>query len=177
MKMKVFRYQGMLLAAGCALLLVSCLKREEFPPQPVIEYTDFIKYGNDSAVFIFQFTDGDGDIGLDERDTLGNFAPSQPYYYNFIMTFYYKDATGTFQPFDAIDSTPAIMDTLKNGYRIPNITPEGQNKVLDGEIRVKLLGPYIPPQVDDKNFKFDAFIYDRSLNKSNVISTPELTPP
>lgn len=177
MKMKAFTYKKLFLCAACALMLVSCLKREEFPPQPVIEYTDFIKYGNDSAEFIFQFTDGDGDIGLTEGDTFGNFAPNQPYYYNFIMIYYYKDGTGNFQPYDAIDSTPAVMDTLKNGYRIPYITPEGQNKVLDGEIRVKLLAPYIPPAVSDKNFRFDVFIYDRSLNKSNVITTPELTPP
>jgi hypothetical protein len=173
--MKVFTYKKALLASACALLFASCLKREEFPPQPVIEYKDFIKYGNDSAEFIFKFTDGDGDIGLTESDTFGNFAPNAPYYYNFSMTYFYKDGSGNFQPYDAIDSTPAVMDTLKNGYRIPYITPEGQNKVLDGEIRVKLLAPYIP--IFDKNFKFDAFIYDRSLNKSNVISTPELTPP
>jgi hypothetical protein len=175
MEMKVFTLKNIILAALCTALLSSCLKRKEYPPTPVIEYTDFVKYGHDSADFVFHFTDGDGDIGLSEADTFGSFAPSQPYYYNLVMTYFYKDGTGNWQPYDAIDSTPAVMDTLKNGYRIPDITPEGQNKVLDGEIHIKLLAPYIP--LFDKNFKFEAYIYDRELHKSNMITTPELTPP
>lgn len=173
MKMKVFTLRNILLAGTCAAALTSCLKREEYPPTPVLEYKDFVKYGTDSADYVFKFTDGDGDIGLDKGDTLGDFGSNKPYYYNCIMTYYYKDGSGNWQPYDAIDSTPA-MDTLKSRYRIPNITPEGQNKVLDGEIHIKLLAPYIP--YTDKNYKFELFIYDRSLNKSNVITTPELIP-
>ena len=163
-----------ILPALLAVLLVSCLKREEFPPNPLIEYSEFVKYGTDSANFVFTFTDGDGDIGLDEGDTTGSFAPGQPYYYNFVMTYYYKDASGNFVPYDANPATPGVMDTLMYRYRIPDITPEGQNKVLDGEMRIKLLAPYYG--LGHQVYKYDAYIYDRSLQKSNVIITPELTP-
>lgn len=157
-----------------AILVSSCLKRKEYPPNPIIEFKEFAKYGTDSANFAFTFTDGDGDIGLDQDDTIGNFAPGQPYYYNFIMTYYYKDASGNFVPFDANPATPAVMDTLQYRYRIPDITPEGQNKVLDGEMRIKLLAPYYG--IGHQEFKYEAYIYDRSLQKSNVIITPVLTP-
>ncbi len=157
-----------------ALLGTACLKRTEYPPNPVIAYKDFIKYGNDSANFIFTFTDGDGDIGLNEADTFGNFAPGQVHYYNFVMTYYYKDANGNFVLFDADPDTPAKLDTLQFKYRIPDITPRGHNKVLEGEMRIKLHAPYYGP--GHQVFKFEAYIYDRSLQKSNVIVSPELTP-
>ena len=50
----------------------SCLKRNDFPDEPQIEYLDFVKYqntqGKDSiGVLKFKFTDGDGDIGLGDE--------------------------------------------------------------------------------------------------------------
>ena len=46
----------------------SCKKKEEFPIEPVIKYSNFVITG-DSAKLYFTFTDGDGDIGLAKSDT------------------------------------------------------------------------------------------------------------
>lgn len=174
MKMNAFTLKTTLAVMVTAMALTSCLKRKDYPPTPVIEYTDFIKYGSDSAEFIFHFTDGDGDVGLSEGDTTGEFSRGKRTYYNLIMTYYFKDTSGNFVPFDRKPSSPDTLDTLVYAYRIPDITPIGQNKVLDGEMRVRLMNPYFDSR--HRAFRYDAYIYDRSLKKSNVIQTPELTP-
>lgn len=174
MEMNAFTLKIALAAMLTAMALTSCLKRKDYPPTPVIEYTDFIKYGSDSAEFVFRFTDGDGDVGLGEGDTTGNFARDKRTYYNLIMTYYFRDTSGNFVPFDSDPSSPDTLDTLVYAYRIPDITPIGQNKVLDGEMRVRLMSPYYAP--GHQVFRYDAYIYDRSLKKSNVIQTPQITP-
>jgi hypothetical protein len=59
-----------------------------------------------------------------------------------------------------------------NNSRIPNITPEGQNKTLEGEIDIAL---YINnPLSSFDTIKFQAYIFDRALHQSNTIETPEI---
>jgi hypothetical protein len=174
MKMNVFTLKRVFAVIMLATILTACLKRQDYPPTPAIEYTDFKMYGQDSAELVLHFTDGDGDIGLDEDDTTGSFAPDQPYYYNFVATYFYKDTSGLFVPFDEKPSSPDTLDTLRYRYRIPNITPEGQNKVLDGDMIIKFRYPYYGP--GHTAFKYEIYIYDRSLQKSNVIVSPEINP-
>lgn len=145
----------------------SCLRRNDFPDEPQIEYIDFVKYqntqGKDSiGVLKFRFTDGDGDIGLDEPDTFPPFNEGSQYYYNFYVT-YFEKQNGNFVE---------VTLPLPNNSRIPNITPEGQNKTLEGEIELSL---YINNPLSNFNtIKFEAFIYDRALHQSNIIETPEI---
>jgi hypothetical protein len=73
----------------------SCLKRNDFPDEPQIEYLDFVKYqntqGKDSiGVLKFKFTDGDGDIGLDQQDTFPPFNEGSLHYYNFYVKYFEK---------------------------------------------------------------------------------------
>lgn len=152
---------------GAALLLAgslfsACLKPEEFPAEPVIEYQAFEQFG-DSASFIISFTDGDGDIGLDPSDNDPPFDTASLYYHNLFLE----------------------MDTVRNGvwgnvgfaiplhYRIPRITPTGQNKALEGEIAVALTPwPIVQTaQPPWDTVRFTARIYDRSLNESNSVTS------
>lgn len=154
------------------LFLYSCLKPEVVPPVPAIEFKDYIKYGIDSADVSITFKDGDGDVGLEQSDTLPPFDPSSTYYNNIYLVYYYKGSDGLFHKYFNIPT----QDTLKYAYRIPNITPTGQNKILDGEIKVTLRPA--PIYVSGHTVvRFDVYIYDRALNKSNVITTPEITVP
>lgn len=146
----------------------SCISTTTYPPIPVIEYKDFVKYGSDSAHFIFSFKDGDGDIGFEQGDTLPPFNPSSIYYFDLYMKYYYKLPDGSF----SVYVFPGTTDTLAFTFRIPNITPKGQNKVLDGSITTKLPKPYW--KTPHKVIKFEAFIFDKALHKSNVITTPEI---
>ena len=106
--------------------LTSCVKEKNFPIQPAIEFKQYISYNQDSADCIIKFKDGDGDIGVIGTDTTVNLK----------MKYLWKDTTdGLFKPYDATfaDTT---FDTLYYSNIIKNITPDGQYKALDGEIKV-----------------------------------------
>jgi hypothetical protein len=154
------------------LAVTGCIKEKNFPPQPIIEFDQFINYVGknnvvDSADCIIKFQDGDGDIGLAVNDTF-----SKP---NLRMKYLYKGKDGLFHPFDAIDST-TVLDTMFFDYRIPNITPDGQYKALDGTIKAKLrTSPVFYPT--HKVVKFEIVLTDRAGNKSNMVSTNEITLP
>lgn len=144
----------LVIIAGC--FFSSCLKKTEYPVEPIIKYVDFIPSG-DSARFIFSFTDGDGDIGVSQSDTVA------PYDYNMFLK-YFEKQNGIFVE---------ILPTVPFNYRIPVITPEGQNKTLEGEIAIRINFYYNPFSPYD-TIKYSAYIMDRALHKSNTIETREI---
>jgi hypothetical protein len=163
--MKLFNYI-FLLALTAALMLPSCVKEKNFPPEPQIEFLRYQKYGSDSADCVITFRDGDGDIGLTDGDTVSA--------NDFQMKYLYKDSAGVYQPFDAIDST-AAMDTLFYSYRVKDITPQGQYKALEGEIKAKLRSHplYFPGHT---SVKFEIRLRDRAGNWSNIATSSEIHP-
>ena len=171
------------LAVGFGLLaLTACLKKKPFSPIPQIDFKSFVKYSSDSADFTCTFQDGDGDIGLQQKDTSGSYCKTCPYYYNMVLTYYYKKTDGIFSKYTYIGaastSTMTVIDTLGFKYRIPDITPVGQNKAINGEIRVTIKpAPYYVDTHIMKVFRYEAYIYDRALNKSNVIVSPDIPIP
>jgi hypothetical protein len=70
------------------LLSLSCIKEEEYPIIPEIEFENFVLLYNplsgniERGVLKISFKDGDGDIGLYQTDT----AP--PYDFNLFITYY-----------------------------------------------------------------------------------------
>lgn len=156
-----------------AIGVTGCIKEKQFPPQPIIEFQEFISYVGDkntvdSADCIIKFTDGDGDVGLSKEDTI-----SPP---NLRLKYLYKNLVdGKFYPMDAIDST-TVLDTLYFDYRIPNITPDGQYKALDGTIKAKFrTSPVFYP--GHKVVKFEITLSDRAGHKSNTVNSNEITVP
>jgi hypothetical protein len=142
----------------------SCVREKSFPPQPVIEFEKFETFGHDSANCYIKFKDGDGDIGIHAGD---NLSPD-----DLKMKYLYKDVNGVFQPVDSSFGTPHF-DTLFYSYRVPDITPNGQYKALDGEIKIKLrTAPLFGPH---SIVKFEIRLTDRAGNKSNIVSTNEIT--
>ena len=91
------------------------------------------------------------------------------------MKYLYKGSDNLFHPFDANPATPAF-DTLYYSYRVPNITPSGQYKALDGEIKAKLRAApiYFPTH---HVVKFEISLRDRAGHVSNMASTNEITLP
>jgi len=147
------------------LLASSCLKREEYPIEPQIEYKNFIKYLNESGIedkgtLIFTFTDGDGDIGLSEGDTFAPYNKEGDYYYN-LYIFYKELRNGVITPIDI----PIPFHT-----RLPVITPSGNNKAIKGEMEVKL--DIFNPLSTFDTICFDFYLVDRALHKSNTVTTP-----
>lgn len=162
--MKHFKYI-FIVSAVVAFVATSCVKEKKFPAQPSIEFVNYVKYSNDSADCIISFKDGDGDIGILDGDTVSDD--------DFKLKYLYKGTDGQFHPYDAIDST-SVMDTLFYSYRVPNITPEGQYKALEGTIKAKLRSqPLYNPL--HSTIKFEIRLRDRSGNYSNIVTTNEIS--
>ena len=162
--MKHFTY--ILVLSGILTVgISSCVKEKKFPPEPKIEFVAFENYSKDSADCIINFKDGDGDVGIYSGDTVSGD--------DFKMKYFYKNAAGNFVPYDSDPGTPAF-DTLFYSYRVPNLTPDGQYKALDGEIRARLRStPLFSPFHDV--VKFEITLRDRAGHISNIVTSSEIT--
>ena len=143
------------------IFLVNCDKDKDYPDTPVITMSQKQEYSN-PVNMIIDFTDGDGDIGLNERDTLPpynfNEDPFNKYYYNLLLYYFEKN--------DSI--WQEIELPVPYFYRIPVITPRGQNKALNGEIEVAISLPFNRPD----SIRFEIILIDQALRESNRLQTP-----
>lgn len=149
------------------MIFLSCNKEEDFPDIPHIEFLDFTKIQNsntidEKGILKIYFTDGDGDMGLADYDTMPPYDKNSIYYYNFFIT-YFEKQHGQF-----VEVVPAV--TFNS--RIPVLTSSSSNGAIKGEIEIELFinNPF---SVYD-TIRFDAYIVDKALQASNVISTPEI---
>lgn len=161
-----------LLIAAIVLIIYSCKKAEQFSPIPAISFKSLILQKNSNGFDVnahvtISFTDGDGDIGYRQLGENGSpyDDPNSPYYYNFIVQMYLLHSGN----WSAVGN-----DTLLSG-RMPYLTPEGSNKALKGDIEMDVVLPVdtigTPFLID--TLRYDIFIYDRALHKSNTITTPQ----
>lgn len=169
-----------------AVFLCSCLKKESYPNEPVIEFKSFQPYDAYNALLVFKFTDGDGDIGLKPGENLTLTGADSTYYYNLYIKTYYKNYMGQFVD-TAIYYTQTIqtdsglltitkVDTGLIRQRIQYVENNSKDKALKGEIYVDLKNGY-RQSTKHKVIKYKFYMYDRSRNKSNVVETPELNAP
>lgn len=154
-----------------------CRKTEKFPEVPRIEFIRFTRIFNpdlgiyDRGVLHFTYEDGDGDIGLNSADTMPPFNSSSKYYYNLIITYFeMQDGEITEVPLVFFNPQTEQYDTLSLSARIPNLTPDGVNKAISGEIMDTLFIYNFNSDYD--TIKLEAYIVDRALNESNTIATP-----
>jgi len=166
------------------LLLSGCKENEIFSNIPRLEYKSvyFLQSsGKDSIMkLIFSFKDGDGDIGLEIVDTFSPFNPVfdsvteaslNKYYFNCYVD-YKEKVNGVFEPY----VPPGKVDTFSYSFRVQNLTPDGRHKAIRGELELDI--PVSPSQrlsfFNTDTIIYAIYIYDRSLNKSNVIATPPI---
>ncbi len=153
----------------------ACKKYEDYPPEPKIEFLDFVllrdAQGIDQrGVLRFSFTDGDGNIGLYDYDSV------PPYDYNLFIR-YFEQKNGKFEEVflitpSYINDSTIVYDTATFNGRIPILTPAGKNKSISGEIEDTLFvnNPLSPFDT----IMFEVSIKDRVLNESNTIQTPPI---
>lgn len=147
--------------------LVSCVKQEVYPIEPIIEYNDFVKISDGTGIdskgyLIINFTDGDGDIGLQTDDTLPPYNANGDYYYNFLIN-YFELQNDSFVQVDL----PATFNA-----RIPNVEDDLADRGIRGEIQIELFFNNYNSSSD--SIRFSAQIIDRALHKSNIIITPSI---
>ncbi|MEW6468066.1 MAG: hypothetical protein AB1458_04040 [Bacteroidota bacterium] len=152
------------LFTAAAAAFGSCVREEQFPIEPHITYKSFTNHGDGSATIVFSFTDGDGDIGIEEGETGSNF----------FLYYYYKDANNNFVPYD--NPMTQVQDTLTRAYAVSpiyHVNPGKKKKSSKGEIQV-LLNP--PVFGAPETFKFACLLVDRAGRQSNLELTPVLYP-
>lgn len=153
----------------------SCLKREEFPVEPILtfkaveQFHELQPQGVTPERFlnvIVDFTDGDGDIGLDPGDTLAPFGLGDAHYMN------------ARHIFERLENGVWTGVASEDSSRIKRITPSGQDPTLNGEIKRKI-GPYpgarpgLPVINTGDTMRVKMWLEDRALHRSNtVVSGP-----
>jgi hypothetical protein len=161
-----------LIILGFAALLGSCLKPVDYPNQPVLNSAAINLLAN-SAELNLDFTDGDGNFGLDQDDTLGSFGLCE-HRYNVYCYFYYRN-NGLWT---AVDLNDCINPNATPFHlRAPWVKPTGQNQTQKGQIKVEL-NDYFPDSEVNTGYsvdtcKFDIYLTDRDFNISNTLSTNE----
>ena len=153
-----------IIAIFVLLLLVSCEQSEpEYPDVPVVDYQGFGLYisvdqlGNKTLVgrLTFDFTDGDGNIGL--YPLPDNTDPNLPdtVKYNFFLQLY------DLQGYEYVKIPESEGGILK--YRIPYLDKQPTKGVMDLDISYPVI-------IHDTVF-YTFFIFDRDYNRSNTDST------
>src|ERR1700741_1772622 len=107
----------LLFCTCCSFLLSSCLKKETYPDEPVIEFKSFQAYDNYNALLVFKFTDGDGDIGLKADENLDLTGSDSTYYYNLYKKTYYKNHLGQF-----VDTAIYYTQTIQTDSGLITVT-------------------------------------------------------
>lgn len=177
--MKIRTIIGLLLLA---LAICSCQKPVEYPIEPKITYEGFTYLINADSTFsgegiiAFSYTDGDGDLGLDDSDTLPPFGFHDAHYYNMVID-YLKCVNGEFVKMPLLSphvpTSPAdtlvLYDTVTFNARFKRLRDSEEPKAISGTMEYKLTvqNPFSP----NDTVKFEIRILDRALHESNVIQT------
>ena len=140
-------------------MLFACKKSEQFSDIPYLEFRKYqLKDSVDALGNIAKicelhlyFTDGDGDIGLFDEDTIA------PFDYNLFVNYFETQN----------DSLQQINVSPPFHIRIPNLTPSGQNKSLKVNLKYDMDVTYR----NSDTIKFELKLFDRALNESDWVGT------
>lgn len=148
-------------------IFTGCFEQESFPPEPIVKYKNFVLLG-DSARLSFEFTDGDGDIGLEKDNFEPPFDSSSYYQYNIYVEYYEKTPNGWERGINPLG------DSIVFGFRIEPILDGNRPKPLKGSIDVNMQDWYNPISSYNDTIKFRFQLIDRALNESNWGETPAI---
>ena len=163
------KYIPFVLVSLLVLSLASCLKKQDFPDEPQLEYIGFTQFDSvglaDPIGFVsLDFTDGDGNVGLNTEDDSGPFHVDSAYYYN-LFIYAFRDVDGEFVE---------VPVSKPNHVRIEPRLSDSDNPI-EGDIDA---GVFIPIRTNtdtarEVTIRWEIYLVDRSFNRSNLITTPE----
>lgn len=137
---------------------MSCNKETEYDEIPYILDPSYVLFkdiqGRDTAIMLkFTFTDGDGNVGLTQADTLPTRDKN-------VWVDYFEKQNGTFTKI----IVPGTTDTLNFNSRINKFSDKNPTKA-----NVELMIDISLVLAD--TIKLDYYIKDRDLNRSNKVTT------
>jgi hypothetical protein len=138
-------------------LFSGCKPEPVFPVEPVLTFKEYIQNNtSDSLQVVFSFTDGDGDIGIDENGTDSNM----------VLTLYVPGNAGNFIPQD--DISTAAPDSIYYNYRIPQLTRS--QKGVEGDVYLTVNKAFITRDT----IRFNAFMLDQTQHRSATVQSPSV---
>ena len=170
------KLKNILLALITLLVLATCQEKVEYPIEPKIAYEGMAYVINaDSTltgevVLSISYTDGDGDLGLDDADTLYPFGPNDPHYYNLIIDYMKWDGSQFVEtPLLSWNQQTQNYDTVSFNARFKRLVFYDEVKPISGTIDYKMT--VFNPLSPDDTVKFKVHLIDRALHESNTIET------
>jgi len=146
------------------LLMISCNEIDPvYPDEPVVDYQGFGLFittdplGNNTLVgqLTFDFTDGDGNLGLPPLIDTTDLNLPDTVKFNFFLHLY------NLQGYDWIQIPEEDGGILK--YRIPYLNKQPLSGTMDLQIAY--------PIIEYDTIFYTFYIYDRDFNRSNIDST------
>jgi hypothetical protein len=167
--MNLFRFRSVVLFVTF-LALAACNREEDLPDEPVINTVEYLE---DEKDLVINFTDGDGNFGLPAdfidppfqawEDSVNGIINKN--HNNLWLEVFVKES-GIY----ALLETP---NPYGFDFRIPFLTPQGQNKQLRVTATYDLLDldDFISTGVLNvgDTMRFDVTLVDRDLNFSNTV--------
>lgn len=157
-------------------VLAACQEKVEYPIEPKIAYEGMAYVINaDSTltgevVLSISYTDGDGDLGLDDADTLYPFGPNDPHYYNLIIDYMKWDGSAFVEtPLLSWNQQTQSYDTVSFNARFKRLVFYDEVKPISGIIDYKMM--VFNPLSPNDTIKFKVHLIDRALHESNTIET------
>lgn len=156
------KVSGFIILAAIGLL-IGCYKEVSFDVKPAIEFRSlkkeiridqFAGSKKDSVVLTIKFQDGDGDLGLNEKEKTAAELTND---FNYIIKIFRK-RRGVFTEF--------IPDVPYSGY-FPRLKADGKIGPIEGTIDYSIDFPHPFTPVKD-SLKFQVTIKDRAGNISNT---------
>lgn len=115
---------------------------------------------------LIEFTDGDGNFGLEQADSSGIFAECINSFNLFAEYYEMRNGSWVHVKIDPCDD-PAPDPDVPFYYKIPWAKPTGQDQTQQGTIEIALSSWRIESDFD--TVKFVVHIVDRDIQKSNSV--------
>ena len=178
---KIIKRIGLFLVI--CIIITACTDIQQYSAVPEIHFKSLTFYrvynsdiasNLDSASIEFSFIDGDADLGVYDQINNDSSEPDSVRYGIFI-SFFVKQNGQFIEHFFVEHPTDSTTDTLTLNQLLPydsKMDRVGQDKTVKGTIKV---GIPMPAKLPYDTMRFEFYIRDRALHKSNVEVTDEFT--
>lgn len=158
------------------LAMTACQEKVEYPVEPQITYkgTSYLMNADSTltgeVVISIGFTDGDGDLGLDDADTLYPFGANDPHYYNMLIDYLRWDGTSFVEtPLLSWNQQTQSYDTISFNARFKRLVFNDVVKPISGSIDYTMTA--FNPLSPNDTIMFRIRIVDRALHVSNEVES------
>lgn len=162
--------------AGIALAQSGCINAPEYPIEPILSFKSMtknrmIQNGQENTTITIEFTDGDGDIGINATDSITWTTPNNELRGDRGVNLFVIDPR-----------TNYIGGTT---YRIPYIPSQGISKAVTGDIDIDMASGCCiysatqactpNPAVPTNEVRYLVVAVDKAGHRSNVLELPAIT--